>query len=505
MRNAPLRKPIAKSSSLRRRAIHESMETGLETRRVTRAAFLGIFWLAVVTVVPARVGYSFDESKVAKRPATSPISEARQWFEDAKYGLFIDWGIDSLLGKGESVMDNDKLSIREYAKLLPRFNPTRFDAEAWVKLAKQAGVKYITITTKHHDGFCMFASRLTDYDIVDATPYHTDPLKTLAVACRQQEIKLFFAYSLLDWHHPDYFPLGKTGQATGREPKGDWKRYVAYYQGQVRELCTNYGQIGGIWFDGLWDRPDADWDLIGYVPPYPRTSAERSGREQPSRRTQSRSGLAGIRGWTCLSRRDRTGSNKGGIAPNPTARELADDQRFNGLQSSRYQLQECGADHPRLGRRRGAGGQPEADCGCRARWHDRPRGDPSDCSKPASGWRPMATRSTGPTRGRFQPQPWGILTARGPRDHVEKIYIARPQAQESHADSLRSVACVDTLLLGNTTPMRMTETPGDLVLDIPKDALDADRHHRRVDAQIGRAARTKRCEDWSAAESPNRC
>ncbi len=109
----------------------------------------------------------------------------------------------------------------------------------------------------------MFASRLTDYDIVDATPYRTDPLKALAVACREQGIKLFFAYSLLDWHHPDYFPLGKTGQATGREPKGDWKRYVAYYQGQVRELCTNYGQIGGIWFDGLWDRPDADWDLSG--------------------------------------------------------------------------------------------------------------------------------------------------------------------------------------------------------------------------------------------------
>ena len=119
-----------------------------KSRRGTRAAFLGICWLAVVTVVPARVGYSFDQPNVAKGPATSPIAEARQWFEDAKYGLFIDWGIDSLLGKGESVMDNDKLSIREYAKLLPRFNPTRFDAEAWVKLAKQAGVKYIMITTQ---------------------------------------------------------------------------------------------------------------------------------------------------------------------------------------------------------------------------------------------------------------------------------------------------------------------------------------------------------------------
>ena len=109
-------------------------------------------------------------------------------------------------------MEHDKLPIGEYAKLPPRFNPTRFDADAWVKLAKSAGARYITITSKHHDGFCMFASKLTDYDIVDATPYHADPLKALADACHQQKIKLFFYYSLLDWHHPDYFPTGKTGQ-----------------------------------------------------------------------------------------------------------------------------------------------------------------------------------------------------------------------------------------------------------------------------------------------------
>ena len=123
-------------------------------------------------------------------------------------------------------------------------------------------MKYLTVTTKHHDGFCMFDSKLTSYDIVDATPYGKDPMKALAAACHKQGIKLFFYYSLLDWHHPDYFPRGRTGQA-GRatRTKGDWNRYVAYYQGQVRELCTNYGEIGGIWFDGWWDRPEADWDL----------------------------------------------------------------------------------------------------------------------------------------------------------------------------------------------------------------------------------------------------
>jgi alpha-L-fucosidase len=188
---------------------------------------------------------------------------SRSWFEDAKFGLFVHWGVYSLLGKGEWVMNNDKIPIREYEKLPPRFNPVKFDADEWVKLARKAGIKYITVTSKHHDGFCMFDSKLTTYDIVDATPYRKDPLKRLADACRKNGIKLFFYYSILDWHHPDYFPRGDTGNSSGREEKGDWKRYVAYYQGQVRELCTNYGEIGGFWFDGWWDRSQADWDLEG--------------------------------------------------------------------------------------------------------------------------------------------------------------------------------------------------------------------------------------------------
>ncbi len=107
----------------------------------------------------------------------------------------------------------------------------------------------------------MFESELSDWDIVDRTLYRRDVLAELAEACRRHGIKLFFYYSQLDWHHPDYYPRGRTGRSTGRAESGDWGRYIDCMDGQLRELLTNYGEIGGIWFDGMWDRPDADWRL----------------------------------------------------------------------------------------------------------------------------------------------------------------------------------------------------------------------------------------------------
>jgi alpha-L-fucosidase len=197
----------------------------------------------------------------AEPASPSPNAVARTWLEDSKLGLFVHWGVSALVGKGEWVMEQDRLPISEYEKLPPRFNPTEFDAQRWVKTAKEAGQKFLVITAKGHDGFALFDTAAGRYDVVDATPYAKDPLRDLAEACRQHEIRLFLYYSLLDWHHPDYYPRGQTGRHAGREDRGDWSRYVAYYQGQVRELCTNYGAIGGIVFDGAWDRPEADWDL----------------------------------------------------------------------------------------------------------------------------------------------------------------------------------------------------------------------------------------------------
>jgi alpha-L-fucosidase len=122
-------------------------------------------------------------------------------------------------------------------------------------------MKYITITSRHHDGFSMFATRATPYNIVNWTPFKRDPLKELADECQRQGLKLFFYYSQLDWHHPDYWPRGRTGQKTGRPGSGDWSRYLDFMDSQLTELLTGYGPIGGIWFDGMWDKPDADWRL----------------------------------------------------------------------------------------------------------------------------------------------------------------------------------------------------------------------------------------------------
>jgi alpha-L-fucosidase len=187
--------------------------------------------------------------------------EARRWFQDAKFGLFVHWGVYSVLGDGEWVMNNRRIPARDYEKLPALFNPTEFDAREWVALVKSAGMKYITITSKHHDGFAMFDSKVSDWDIVDRTPYKKDVLKMLADECQRQGIKLFFYHSQLDWHHPDYYPRGRTGRDAGRPDQGEWYRYLDYMDGQLGELLTNYGPIGGIWFDGWWDRPDADWRL----------------------------------------------------------------------------------------------------------------------------------------------------------------------------------------------------------------------------------------------------
>jgi len=173
-------------------------------------------------------------------------SDRAKWFQDARFGMFVHWGLYSLLGRGEWVMHTENIPAHEYEQLAKRFNPTRFNADEWVMAAIDAGMRYMVVTSRHHDGFSMFDTRLSNYKVT-LTPFARDPLRELADACaRRREIKLGFYVSTLDWHHPAYRNRKESGQA--------WSDYVAFLHGQVRELCAEYGEVGCIWLDGDWPR-----------------------------------------------------------------------------------------------------------------------------------------------------------------------------------------------------------------------------------------------------------
>lgn len=186
--------------------------------------------------------------------------EARNWFDSARFGMFIHWGASSVLGHGEWVMNNRNIRVPEYQRLQQIFNPIGFDAKKWVSTAKNAGMHYITLITRHHDGFSLWDTKHSDWKITN-TPYGKDIVKQIAEECRNQGIKLFFYYSLLDWYRSDYqYETGRTGKGTGRTEKSDWNSYINFMKAQLTELLTDYGPVGGIWFDGHWDQLDNDHD-----------------------------------------------------------------------------------------------------------------------------------------------------------------------------------------------------------------------------------------------------
>lgn len=186
--------------------------------------------------------------------------QARQWFDSARFGMFIHWGASSVLGAGEWVMNNRNIRVPEYKRLLHIFNPTAFDAKTWVSTAKNAGMKYITFITRHHDGFSNWDTQQSDWKITN-TPYGRDALKMLADECHREGIRLFCYYSLVDWYRSDYqYETGRTGKGTGRTEKSNWDSYINFMKAQLTELLTNYGEISGIWFDGFWDQLESDQD-----------------------------------------------------------------------------------------------------------------------------------------------------------------------------------------------------------------------------------------------------
>ncbi len=205
----------------------------------------------------------FLVAPVANAQTKVQLDPRLQWWREARFGMFIHFGAYSTLGGqwkdqkntrrqvAEQIRDWAHIPEEEYQTVVKQFNPVKFDADQWVALAKKAGMKYIVITTKHHDGFCLFDSKYTDYDVM-STPFKRDIMKELADACRRGGIKICWYYSIMDWHHPDYTPVRPW--ETNRSTEGArFDRYFGFLKNQLKELVTNYGKIGVLWFDGEWE------------------------------------------------------------------------------------------------------------------------------------------------------------------------------------------------------------------------------------------------------------
>jgi alpha-L-fucosidase len=197
----------------------------------------------------------------APAPAAAETKAERdqrmKWWREAKFGMFIHWGVYSVpagsyngkqIGGGEWIMNRAKIPVAEYARYTEKFNPVKFNADEWVSIAKDAGMKYIVITSRHHDGFAMFKSNASPYNIVDATPFKRDPLKELSEVCQKQGIKLGFYYSQAqDWHHPGGAAWGGHWDKAQDGSMDEYIKKIAVPQ--VREILTNYGPIAVLWFD----------------------------------------------------------------------------------------------------------------------------------------------------------------------------------------------------------------------------------------------------------------
>lgn len=236
-------------------------------------------------------------AKSQDSPQAPNANDARmEWWRDARFGMFIHWGLYAIPAgtwgnethHGEWIMNNAHIPVETYEKFKDQFNPIHFDAGAWVKMAKNAGMKYIVITSKHHDGFCLWDSKYTDYDVM-STPFKRDILKELESACAKEGIKLCFYHSIMDWHHPDYLPRREWEQ---RPAAGaDYKRYVAYLRNQVSELLTTFKDVGILWFDGEWE---GTWTHADGQPLYELCRKLQPNVIVNNRVDKGRSGMAGM-------------------------------------------------------------------------------------------------------------------------------------------------------------------------------------------------------------------
>ncbi len=249
-----------------------------------------------------------------------------RWWREARLGMFIHWGVYSVpagewkgkTGYAEWIREEAHIPVGQYEKFRDQFNPVKFDADAWAKMAHDAGMKYIVITSKHHDGFNMFDSKYSDWSI-SHTPFKRDVLKELAAACHKYGLKMCFYHSIMDWHHPDYLPRRSWEVADRPVDGADFDRYVKYLRNEVTQLLTDYGPIGVIWFDGQWESTWTSkygkplYDLCRTLQPNVivnnRVSKGETGDFETPEQYIPPTGLPGVAWETCMTMNDHWGYN----------------------------------------------------------------------------------------------------------------------------------------------------------------------------------------------------
>jgi alpha-L-fucosidase len=417
--------------------------------------------LSAAAALPAAAA---DVSTTYDYQPTAENLQAREAFADRGFGVFIHWGIYSMFGQGEWYLNRD-ISATEYAKAAAAFYPANFDARAWVKAIKAAGGRYICFTTRHHDGFSMWHTAQSPYNIVDATPFKRDVVKELADACHEEGIALHLYYSHIDWTRPDY-PSGRTGLNTGRDvAKRDWPHYYAFMNRQLTELLTNYGEIGAIWFDGWWDHDEDatpfDWQLpeqyalihslqpqclIGnnhHQVPFPGEDIQIFERDLPGENT------AGLSGQAVTKLPLETCQTMNGM----WGYKVADQDYKDTATLIHYLIGAAGRGANLL---LNVGPQPDGSIPETAlqrfaemgRWMDR------------WGYTIYGTRA-----GDVEPQPWGATTR---RDNTLYVHVTDNSVGEVYLPARLSVSKAVNLSDGSRA--RCTSTPGGMVVSLPQRA-----------------------------------
>jgi alpha-L-fucosidase len=222
---------------------------------------------ALFAAAPAPGGPAESVLSQAEPSGAPPVPERMKWWTDARFGMFIHWGLYALPARHEWVKRNERIKDEDYQKYFDHFNPDLYDPVAWARAAKAAGMRYFVITTKHHEGFCLWDSKYTDYKATK-TPYGKDLLKPLVKAMRDEGLRVGFYHSLLDWHHPDYpvdkyHPMAENDEFLAKAKDRDVRKYAEYLHNQVRELLTEFGPIDCLFMDFSFPGPDgkgrADW------------------------------------------------------------------------------------------------------------------------------------------------------------------------------------------------------------------------------------------------------